>query len=148
MFARFVTMFAIMTSGLAPKDMPVDAWIAEQTKISQAKLLQNIAPSQGLPGAVIASPERQAPNYYFHWTRDSALAYMTVIHLFENVHGHDRESLKSRVLSFADFSAALQRLPLGEPKFYLDGRAFDGGWGPGRWRCFAGAQPPTRRYGP
>jgi glucoamylase len=108
--------------------LPVNQWIDQQSDFSKQTLLQNISPSDGTPGSVIASPERVLPNYYFHWTRDSALAYLTVLHLYQKSNGSERSALKQKMIEFADFSARLQNADLGEPKFYLDGRPFDGAW--------------------
>lgn len=114
---------------LQPRQLPVAQWIMEQTQSSESKLMQNISPPDGAPGSVIASPSRWAPPYYYHWTRDSALAYMTVLHLYQASRGDKQKKLKEKILEFADFSSKLQaNASLGEPKFELDGRPFAGGW--------------------
>lgn len=112
-----------------PKPLAVNQWIDQQTQASTQKLIQNISPEDGAPGSVIASPERVSPNYYYHWNRDSALTYLTVLHLYRNSHGDQKKLFKQKMIEFADFSAKLQNTSaLGEPKFYLDGRVFDGAW--------------------
>jgi len=112
-----------------PKLIPVNQWIDQQTQISTQKLIRNISPEDGAPGSVIASPERVSPNYYYHWNRDSALTYMTVLHLYQMSSGDQKKLFKQKIIEFADFSAKLQTTSaLGEPKFYLDGRVFDGAW--------------------
>lgn len=112
-----------------PKLLPVNQWIEQQTQTSTQKLIQNISPEGGAPGSVIASPERVSPNYYYHWNRDSALTYMTVLHLYQNSSGDQKNLFKQKMIEFADFSAKLQTTSaLGEPKFFVDGRVFDGAW--------------------
>lgn len=110
--------------------MPVQQWIDFQTQVSQRKILANISPPNGAPGSVIASPEEVSPNYYYHWTRDSALAYLTVLHIYQSSKAADQKALlKQKMIDFADFSSKLQTTSaLGEPKFYVDGRVYDGGW--------------------
>jgi glucoamylase len=110
-----------------PRHIPVTTWIEQQSTVSKQKLLLNISPSDGARGSVIASPERVNPNYYYHWTRDSALTLLTVLHLYQAANDNDKPALKQKMIDFADFSARLQNDP-GEPKFFVDGRVFDGSW--------------------
>src|ERR1044071_4446330 len=52
---------------------PLDNWLDRQKSIAEEKILANISPADGRPGAVLASPSRQDPDYYYHWVRDAAL---------------------------------------------------------------------------
>jgi glucoamylase len=85
-------------------------------------------------GAVMASPSKFHPNYYFDWVRDSAIA----MDLVETWYEQDKSPAdKERLLNYVNRVIKIQHqtdsIPgqdiLGEPKFYLDGRPFDGAWG-------------------
>src|SRR5262249_55164085 len=80
--------------------------------------------------AMIASPERVSPNYYYHWIRDSALAHMTAVRLYREAKGDEKNLWKKQLLNFAAFSARLQANgSLGEPKYFVDGRVYSDPWG-------------------
>ena len=46
----------------------IDFWLMNISVLP--KLLANISPNDSLKGIVVASPSRDAPNYYFHWVRE------------------------------------------------------------------------------
>ena len=85
-------------------------------------------------GAVMASPSKYHPDYYYDWVRDSAIAMDLVETWYEQT-----KSLadKERLLNYVSRVEKIQHQPhsipgqdiLGEPKFYLDGRPYDGPWG-------------------
>ncbi|CEK10564.1 glycoside hydrolase family 15 protein [Legionella hackeliae] len=85
-------------------------------------------------GAVIASPSRYYPDYYYDWTRDAAITMDLVETWYEK---EKKPEDKARLFNYVHWVEQAQHqvdtLPgqdiLGEPKFYLDGRAFDGPWG-------------------
>ncbi|MBX3022398.1 MAG: glycoside hydrolase family 15 protein [Bdellovibrionales bacterium] len=80
----------------------------------------------GLPGSVIASPERGDPDYYYHWVRDGALVMNTLSDFRER--GVWNPSLIERYLKeYADVSR-LHQLEMHQPKFYVDGRPYTGEW--------------------
>ncbi len=101
-------------------------WIQKEYLVSQQKIFANISPADGLPGVVIASPSRQDPNYYFHWVRDAALVFYSLIN-----DAHFRSSEIS-LDDYLYFSRRVQLAPslsgLGEPRFNVDGSAFNGLW--------------------
>jgi glucoamylase len=87
-------------------------------------LMENIAPPGTLPGTVVAGTSKSKPDYWYHWTRDAALV-MDVL-----------KGDKSLLPLFNDYlalSARHQRTPtlagLGEPKFNVNGTAFNEPWG-------------------
>src|SRR6516225_1219739 len=51
-------------------DSELDRWIASERKLAITKLEASITPPDGLDGAVIASPSKTDPDYYYHWVRD------------------------------------------------------------------------------
>lgn len=98
-------------------------------------LLANLEHPGIAPGVVIASPSRQNPDYFFHWVRDAGLTMDVIVSLYEtSSDSRARERYLNLLLDFARFSRANQTTPtvsqgLGEPKFHVDGRPFDGPWG-------------------
>ncbi|PWU12574.1 MAG: hypothetical protein C5B49_16050 [Bdellovibrio sp.] len=114
------------TSGL-----PIDQWIARQSPISIKSIEQNINPAGGAPGAVVASPAPSYPDYHFHWVRDGALAFLTVLNIYRAASDPSRQQqLRQNLLDYGYFSASVQTTTnqLGEPKFYLNGQPFTGPW--------------------
>ncbi|EHL29509.1 hypothetical protein LDG_8471 [Legionella drancourtii LLAP12] len=91
----------------------------------------NIQPN----GAIVASPSKQEPNYYYDWVRDSAIAMNLIETWYEATHATEH---KERLLRYVSWTQLIQHqhdpLPgqdiLGEPKFYINGYPFDGQWGP------------------
>ncbi|KAJ1988289.1 hypothetical protein GGI25_006103 [Coemansia spiralis] len=99
-------------------------WIHRQDAISLAHVLANIAPTsdpRALPGSVCASPSRSHPDYYYMWTRDSALVMRELTHW-----------QPSALDDYAGLTEYLQTLDtrygLGEAKFHMDGSAFTKEW--------------------
>ncbi|GME99913.1 unnamed protein product [Ambrosiozyma monospora] len=94
-------------------------------------------------GTVLASPSRHNPNYFFQWTRDSALTIKTLVDFLED-HKFDlskyRIDLSTVVEAYIYNAYNLQRVPnpagdfeslegLGEAKFMPDGKPFEAVWG-------------------
>lgn len=118
----------------------VDAWLTLQEPISRSSLFRNIG-NQGEfakgvdAGAVIASPSRDSPDYYYQWARDSGLVYKVILNQFLN----GNSSLEQYLKDFATETKKLQHTNnpsggftsggIGEPKFHVDGSAYTGGWG-------------------
>jgi len=80
-------------------------------------------------GAVVASPSKDHPDYYYHWMRDAAIS-MNIL-LEENTDGQYDEQIQS----YVQWVHKVQMLDdpngidvLGEPKFFMDGRVYTGGW--------------------
>ncbi len=107
--------------------------LSEQAGRSRAAMLANISPRGAAPGAVTASPSTR-PDYRYHWVRDAALVMRTVLGLRDReTDTQERARLEGILGDFARLSRRNQETPtlsgFGEPKFHLDGRAFDGPWG-------------------
>lgn len=103
-----------------------------QRKEAEKLMFQNISPADGARGVVIASPSKSDPDYYFHWTRDAALVMEAVVQLYEQSSGDKRKEYGLRLMEYVDFSRQNQLTPtltgLGEPRFYVDGRGYEGEW--------------------
>ena len=98
------------------------------------KLMKNISPRDAVRGVVVASPSKVDPNYYFHWVRDAALVMDVVNSLYDReLDPVKKESYKQTLLDFTRFSKSNQEVEtlsgLGEPKYYVDGRAYLEPWG-------------------
>jgi len=85
-------------------------------------------------GAIVASPSRENPNYYYDWVRDSAIAMSLIESWYESTQASE---YKNRLYQYVSWTKKIQTqldpLPeqdiLGEPKFYIDGLPFSGPWG-------------------
>ncbi|KIW31506.1 uncharacterized protein PV07_03151 [Cladophialophora immunda] len=89
------------------------------------------------PGVVVASPSTVNPNYFYTWTRDSALTYRMLIEelIFGNL------TLRKTIEDYTAAQAIVQTVTnpsgslwpagdgLGEAKFYTNLTRFDGTWG-------------------
>lgn len=110
----------------------LENWLRTEESIATTKMLANISPPGTAKGVVIASPSLQDPPYFFHWIRDAALTMNTVIDLYEGAKATDQAALKDRLLDYLWFSRGNQTAPsltgLGEPKFNIDGTAYNGEW--------------------
>ncbi|KAJ5622771.1 hypothetical protein N7490_011376 [Penicillium lividum] len=151
MASRIFTALCALTLGktvlaipgyLAPRaSTSVASWLATETPIARQSILDNIG-SAGIyaetvdSGIVIASPSLDSPDYYYTWTRDSALTLKVLIDLFRN----GDTALLSIIEEYIDAQAYLQTvsnpsgslsggLGLGEPKFNIDETAYTGSWG-------------------
>ncbi|CDR41612.1 CYFA0S07e04170g1_1 [Cyberlindnera fabianii] len=128
-----------------------DKWLSEQVEISFNKILSNIGDDNWSSdlvnydnvalGAVIASPSKADPDYFYQWTRDGAITINTVINYLVN-NQFKNTSIVTTVENYIDNSENLQKtsnpsgdyndgtlLNFGEPKFNVDGTPFTGNWG-------------------
>lgn len=87
-------------------------------------------------GIVVASPSKLDPNYFYTWTRDSALTFKFLIDSY--IHGNG--GLGSLIQEYIIAQGRLQTVDnlsgtfssgegLGEPKYYTNETAFEGEWG-------------------
>lgn len=120
----------------------VDSFVAAEEPIALSRLLCNIGSTGcyaagAASGIVIASPSKNNPDYFYTWTRDSALTLKEVIDLFQN--GYNT-TLQVEIENYIAAQAKLQGVSnpsgslsdgtgLGEPKFEVDETAFTGSWG-------------------
>ncbi len=112
-------------------------WAQSAKAIALDKAQANISPPDGEPGAVLASPSRRDPDYYYHWVRDGARTMRAFVHLYDTAEAGQRAAVKNGLFEMLEryvlFSRLNQVTPtltgLGEPKFQVTGEAFDGPWG-------------------
>ncbi len=100
------------------------------------RLLANLSVEGTAPGAVVASPSKRDPNYFYHWVRDSGLVMSALIAEMDDVRWSAslRTRIETEVRDWLAFEARLQETPnrsggLGEPRFLVDGRADHSDWG-------------------
>lgn len=109
-------------------------WLEQAEQNMLNGILANISPPDGKPGAVVASPSQSNPDYYYHWTRDSARTMGEIVRLHKlNAFGMLAQ-FEQLMSDYIDFSLLNQKTPnpsghVGEPKFYANGDAFEGEWG-------------------
>ncbi|KAG0646292.1 hypothetical protein D0Z07_8248 [Hyphodiscus hymeniophilus] len=121
----------------------VDSFIATESPIALTDLLCNIGSagacvSGASSGIVIASPDKTNPDYFYTWTRDSALTFKCIVDTFISSYS---ASLQDEIENYINAQAYLQTvsnpsgnlanggLGLAEPKFNPDETAFTGSWG-------------------
>lgn len=128
-----------------------ESWVQQQANTSFQNILNNIGGiltsldrTEVAPGVVIASPLKSNPDYFYTWTRDSALTMRSLIHHLEDGGNalYDPEGIREAVEQYIEANYRLQRLPnrsgrfddenrlgLGEPKFMPNLSTFDSVWG-------------------
>ncbi|KUJ13234.1 starch-binding glucan 1,4-alpha-glucosidase [Mollisia scopiformis] len=119
----------------------VDSFIATESPIALADMLCNIGSagacaSGANSGIVVASPDKTNPDYFYTWTRDSALTFKCIVDTFINSYS---SSLQTEIENYIEAQAYIQTVSnpsgglssggLGEPKFNADESAFTGSWG-------------------
>ena len=126
----------------------LEDYISRQFDISLESAILNIGGVNGNvveaagEGYVVASPSTVNPDYFYTWTRDSALVEMMVVdELIFGVETVGNNSLQVIAEQYTASQAQLQTITnpsgtfwpagqgLGEPKFYSNGTRFNGAWG-------------------
>ncbi|KAI9694322.1 MAG: hypothetical protein M1820_009011 [Bogoriella megaspora] len=122
------------------KRASVDSFISTENPIALAGVLANIGAngvdaSGADSGVVVASPSKSNPDYFYTWTRDSALTIKALVDRL--IAGN--AALQSTIDNYVRAQAAIQQMSnpsggpttggLGEPKFNVDETAFTGSWG-------------------
>ncbi|KAL8953191.1 MAG: hypothetical protein Q9222_000926 [Ikaeria aurantiellina] len=119
----------------------LDSYVKSESAIALQGVLNNIgsmgAKAAGAEaGLVVASPSKTNPDYFYSWTRDSALTFKMLIDTF--ITGD--ASLQPYIEDYVSAQANLQTVAnpsgdlsdgsgLGEPKFEANSTAFTGPWG-------------------
>ena len=102
----------------------------EQFLDSLSMVISNATRADVKPGMVVASPSKEAPNYYYDWVRDTALTMRSLIDYYQL---SNDQKIKNMIFTWIDAEAYRQNLPtysgLGEPKYNIDGSGFTGPWG-------------------
>lgn len=122
------------TSTTDPTKLSFEAWIDWQEKKAWDGLLANVNPEGTAEGCVVASPSIVLPDYWYEWTRDSALVMRTVIQAYFG----GRKELRPLIDGYVRGTQIMQRKEtplggfrtggLGEVKFHVDHEPFTGEW--------------------
>lgn len=146
-------LFAAATAAptLETRQSPVrslEDYISRQFNISLEGAVKNIGGVNNTivgragTGFVVASPSTVNPDYFYTWTRDSALVELMLVD--ELIFGTEtvlNNSLQKIAEQYTGSQAVLQTVTnpsgalwpagqgLGEPKFYSNGTRFNGAWG-------------------
>ncbi|KAL8910751.1 MAG: hypothetical protein Q9171_003997 [Xanthocarpia ochracea] len=116
----------------------LDGFVADERPIALQSVLSNIGinATGADRGVIVASPSKENPDYFYTWTRDSALTAKMLIDAF--IAGDT--SLQQQIEDYISAEAILQTVAnpsgdltdgsnLGEPKFEVNSTAFTGPWG-------------------
>jgi glucoamylase len=139
----FIFCMSILSTAWAIDALEFQQWIAIEQQRSIQNLFKNVSREGTSPGSVIASPSRANPDYYYHWVRDSAIVMDTLVEFAKRTRFvGPRVKAMQALNSYAAFSRRNQLtsnrsgpgIPedlsgTGEPKFHVDGRAYEGDWG-------------------
>jgi glucoamylase len=107
----------------------------EVLRSSYKGVFNNLNDTNIRPGAVIASPSRQNPNYYYHWVRDAGLTMMELVQMYRLPLRVDRKVyLEQRIWNWIRFENQNQYIAsthsnLGEPIFTVTGEIYPHPWG-------------------
>ncbi|KNE60023.1 hypothetical protein AMAG_05463 [Allomyces macrogynus ATCC 38327] len=117
------------------------SWVATQRDKSLNLLVANISPAGTSKGCVVAAQSKSDPNYWYYWVRDGAL----VMDVIGQEYATTKDAAAAKrfeqlMWDFIDFNTAIQSVPtrsasssdplgLGEPKYHVNGAAFNDEWG-------------------
>ncbi|CAO3667930.1 unnamed protein product [Rhizopus stolonifer] len=122
------------SSGSFPSgNSTVSSWIKRQEEISRFAMLRNINPPGSAAGFIAASLSTSGPDYYYSWTRDSALTSNLIAYEY-NTTLSGNTTILNVLKDYVKFSISSQTTStvcncLGEPKFNPDGSSYTGAWG-------------------
>lgn len=146
LFKALLPLIAAVSAAPAPSALEARAggsltsWLATESPIALQGVLDNIGAdgskvAGAAAGAVVASPSKSNQDYFYTWTRDSALVFKMLVDQF--LAGNTK--LESKIQDYISAQAGLQTVNnpsgglctggLGEPKFMVDLTAFTGAWG-------------------
>ena len=100
-------------------------------------VLRNIGPPGCDPGCVVASSSTVNPEYWFQWTRDSAMVFKVVIEYWKrDLHPGGKDASQQLIMAYLNEMKKVQRQHtlsgdfktggLGEAKFWPNGDTFTG----------------------
>jgi glucoamylase len=125
---------AVDLSAQSSADVGLDAWLENERGVALQKMEADISPAGAAPGSVAASPSHANPNYWYNWRRDAALTMDEIVTLYGQASDPDQKAAYGKMLDdYASFVHTEQTdktlTGLGEPKFNMDGTAFNDPWG-------------------
>ncbi|KAL0075032.1 glycoside hydrolase family 15 protein [Phycomyces blakesleeanus] len=111
----------------------ISTWAKTQKATSFKMVLSNINPAGTVKGFIAASLSTSGPDYFYSWTRDSALVANMVSFMYSTEYAGDATVL-GLLKDYVTFQVNEQSAStvcncLGEPKFNKDGSSYTGSWG-------------------
>ena len=133
-FLIFLGCFLLSNIGLAQAKINFEIWRTQQVQVSVDKIFASMSFADTAKGAVVASPSKSYPDYYYHWVRDAALVMDTLVDFYQHKNSsHSQSYIQNKMNNYISFSKNNQETQtltgLGEPKFYVDGKSFGLSWG-------------------
>ncbi|BGP18495.1 hypothetical protein JCM10213_001189 [Rhodosporidiobolus nylandii] len=117
-------------------DLPLADFLASEKRTAWTRLLANVQPEGASPGCVVASPSKALPDYWYEWTRDSAIVERNVVHRYiREGRPEDRKTLEeyieaSRIMQHKEtVIGGFSNGGLGEVKYHVNHEPFTGDWG-------------------
>ncbi|GJN92581.1 hypothetical protein Rhopal_005611-T1 [Rhodotorula paludigena] len=117
-------------------DLALEDFLAKQAGTAWQRLLDNVHPEGSSPGCVVASPSKALPDYWYEWTRDSAVVERAIVHRFMREGGaQDWKRLEeyveaSRIMQHKEtVLGGFENGGLGEVKYHVNHEPFTGDWG-------------------
>lgn len=119
----------------------LDSWLDQERPIALQGILDNTGPTGSKAtgakaGIIVASPSTSDPDYFYTWTRDSALTIETLVGEFTASKSPELERIIQDYISaqvvlqgVENPSGGLCSGGLGEAKFTVNQTAFTGDWG-------------------
>ncbi|CAO3633478.1 unnamed protein product [Cunninghamella echinulata] len=109
----------------------ITAWATKQVDISISKMFSCINPPGAAKGFLAASLSTSNPDYYYSWTRDSALSFRVLV---DELRSGSNSTIDGLIQDYVAYSQKAQSTYtvcncLGEPKFNPDGSSYTGPWG-------------------
>jgi glucoamylase len=128
---RFLTLCSVLGTFVPSNSYAEDRFFAVyQTSFDH--VMSNLNNSETNAGAVIASPSKSAPDYFYHWVRDAGLTMMVLSDMYAKgaLPEPARSSVEARIIKWINYEERLQNKgDLGEPKFTVPGEIYPFGWG-------------------
>lgn len=113
-------------------DLPLEEFLSKQLDASWVKLLDNVHPEGTTPGAIVASPSKAKPDYWYQWTRDSAVVMRNIVKRYISSPNSNDEKL---IREYIEASQIMQHKVtvmggfetggLGEVKYFVDEKHSD-----------------------
>ncbi|OFZ19830.1 MAG: hypothetical protein A2Z20_09010 [Bdellovibrionales bacterium RBG_16_40_8] len=117
------------------KGKELGQWVQITKPTMLRHLVENISRPGTAPGSVVASPSTFDPNYYYHWIRDAALVMDIIVTEYSQaVDPIIKNSYRRMLFDYTWFSRSNQTIWTpsggpGEPKYNVDGSAYNEPWG-------------------
>jgi glucoamylase len=97
-------------------------------------IFNNISNVDTENGIIVASPSKENPDYYYHWTRDAALTILLLIRLLDkeeyiSYYNILRSYIQSYINNEISIIKKINFEDYGEPKFYVNRKKYDQNWG-------------------